>query len=1024
MTRTHLAGGSFMRRPISRHFIYVLCIFLLGSFSTLQAQDVLVGLTSNGGPEGKGTAYSIKSDGKNFNVIKGFADWGANPVDDLVKGSDGNLYGLTPEGGTYNHGTLFRVSNTGSITILKHFNLSVDGGYPRGSLVQARDGNFYGTVSAGTVNNGGGIFRITPGGQYSVIKSLLVNTEGGHPHGKLVQGSDDNLYGLASSGGTLGYGTIFKITMAGQYTMMKSFTKTDGATPYGGLIQANDGNLYGMTYTGGTTNDGVIFRFTTGGAYTILRSLNDPDGIYPRGDLIQGKDGWLYGITPAGGLYNGTIFKTTLDGKTFSVIKNLSAGIEGGNATGSLFLASDGNFWGMTYSLSGGFGGSIFKMSTAGVVTVVKKLTPATDGSYPMGGLVQGSDGALYGMTNLGGKLALGTIVKITTAHVFSVLTHFNGALMGNTPQDNLAIGKDSAYYGVTRNGGTYNYGTLFKICGGTTTVLRSFNRNVDGGNPMGGLVKGKDGNIYGTTETGGTNGSGTIFKWTAAGQFSVLRHLKSATDGGEIKGTMIVGLDSALYGMTYSGGTGTGGTIFRITTGGSFSVLRHLVPATDGNYSEGGLVEGTDGSFYGLTGYNSRFFRITKGGLFTVLKTLVSGSDGSGPAGNMVRASDGFFYGTMATGGTYGKGVIFKISTAGAMTKMRHLNGTSDGGNPKGGLVIGTDGAFYGTASTGGSSQAGTIFRITNLNAYSILKNFNITSDGSSPQGGLVMAPKISLVANAQANLATTEDVAKSLTLTGTGAVVLNYNIAIPPRHGSMNSGTASARTYTPFANYSGKDSFAFTVSVGCITSTPAWVTFNITAVNDAPVLAFIGNKTVAPNTQLKFTAFATDVDAGQTKTFSLVTPPTGALISSTTGAFTWTPTTTGSFIFKVKVTDNGSPVLFDDETITVTVAAPPAGLLPAAEENPTMRLHGIKGMSPGIYPNPVTEQFKIVLGSNFQEVKLSIFSTDGSMVYSRTHNGSSGQLTVNATQLKAGAYTVQVETTAGVSAHRMVKL
>src|SRR5688572_6268220 len=297
MTRQHDAGGKRMRLPLSRFFTFILCTFLLTGISSLQAQDVLVGLTSNGGPEGKGTAYSIKSDAKSFTVIKGFADWGSNPIDDLVKGTDGNLYGMTPDGGTYNHGTLFRISNGGAITILKNFNLSIDGGYPRGSLVQARDGNFYGTLSAGTPNGGGAIFRITPGGQFSLIKSLLINTEGGRPNGKLIQGSDDNLYGLNSSGGSTGYGTIFKITMAGQYTLMKTFTHADGAAPYGGLVQANDGNLYGMTNTGGTTNDGVIFRITTGGSYAVLRSLNDPDGIYPRGDLIQGKDGMLWGMT-------------------------------------------------------------------------------------------------------------------------------------------------------------------------------------------------------------------------------------------------------------------------------------------------------------------------------------------------------------------------------------------------------------------------------------------------------------------------------------------------------------------------------------------------------------------------------------------------------------------------------------------------------------------------------------------------------------------------------------------------------
>lgn len=297
--------------------------------TNLNAQDVLMGLTSNGGVEGKGTAYSIKTDGKSLNVIKGFADYGSYPVSDLAQGPDGYFYGTTPNGGTYDYGTLFRVATTGEITVLKHFSSTLDGGEPRGGLIVGKDGALYGTTVRGGINYGGVIFKITTTGVYTVLRSLSSGADGGSPNGRLLQASDGNLYGLNYSGGANGYGTLFKITASGSsYTVLKAFTGTDGSYPYGtALIQGTDGAFYGMTNTGGANNRGVVFRITSTGAYTVLRNLNSAtDGQYPYGSLLQAKDGYLYGMTYSGGTeYGGTIFKMNSTGTTFTVLKNLIA---------------------------------------------------------------------------------------------------------------------------------------------------------------------------------------------------------------------------------------------------------------------------------------------------------------------------------------------------------------------------------------------------------------------------------------------------------------------------------------------------------------------------------------------------------------------------------------------------------------------------------------------------------------------------------------------------------------------------
>ncbi len=999
---------------------------------SVNAQDVLMGLTSDGGIEGKGTLYSIKTDTKAFNVIKNFANWGQYPKSDLVKGPDGALYGMTPEGGTYNYGTIFRMTTNGTITILKHFDLKPDGGAPRGSLILGKDGNFYGLTSNGGAYYGGVIFRYNPTtGQYTILKSFNGTPDGYSPQGHLVQAADGTFYGITNMGGANGYGTIFKYTLSNTFTVLKSLSAaTDGGRSYGSLAFGSDSALYGMAYSGGKYNYGTVFRIVPATkSFSVIRHLNGTtDGGYPRGDLIRAKDGSLYGMTPDGGAsYNGTIFKMNNSGTSFSVVKPMSASTFGGQPQGSLVQASDGSFYGTAYSLSGGYYGSVFKLTTGGSMSILKKFTRETDGSSLSGSLILGPDGLLYGMAFLGGKYNMGTIFRLTTSGAsFSVLAHFNGAAEGNVPQEGLTIGKDSAYFGVTQYGGASGHGALYKVCGGVTTVVKSFNYNVDGGYPQGGLLRAKDGSLYGMTGTGGINGGGTIFKLSTSGSFSVLRHLSAATDGGSPQGTLIQGTDGYLYGTTYSGGPGYGGTAFKLKTDGSgFTVLRAFVQATDGNSTQAGLVQAKDGNYYGITGYNSRFFRITAAGQYSVVKTLDYTTQGHNPYGNLIVGTDGALYGTMNDGGTYNGGTIFKITTDGTVTVLRQLTKATDGANPKGSLVQGSDGAFYGTTSTGGTNGVGTIFRITTAKSFSVLRHLKMATDGGTPLGGLVIAPKITLAATAQSSLVTNEDVSKTITLAGTGATGLTFSIVTQPKNGTVSSGTGASRTYKPKANFNGVDSFAFTANLGCLSSAPAWVKIKVSAVNDAPVLDSIRSKTVVLGTTLSFTATAKDVDAGQTKTFSLVSPPSGATIGASSGVFSWKPTAVGTFSFTVKVTDNGSPVLSDQETITVSVTK--ATLAAAAQTGAIEARESTQEKTPAtatLFPNPVTSGFTVAFGSSSKQVLVRIYDAKGSMLDVKRQTAAGQQFYVDASSLKAGQYFLQLQTESGTEVLRFVKL
>jgi hypothetical protein len=324
---------------------------------------------------------------------------------------------------------------------------------------------------------------------------------------------------------------------------------------------------------------------------------------------------------------------------------------------------------------------------------------------------------------------------------------------------------------------------------------------------------------------------------------------------------------------------------------------------------------------------------------------------------------------------------------------------------------------------SEGGQYKGGTIFKFNLItNSFTVLRPLNPTLDGGKPYGSLVIQ-KPAPVVNGQ-SVTTAEDVSKAITFTATGGTPLTYAISTAPKNGTL-SGTGATRTYMPKANFNGKDSFYVTATWGCQTSAPAKISITVSAVNDAPVLAPIGNKTIAKGKTLTFTATATDVDAGQTKTFALVTPPSGATIGASTGAFTWTPSATGTFTFKVRVTDNGSPVLYDEEQITVTVTTAALTTItvaaPALVANAELTDTNLKST---LFPNPVTTSFTISLREAADEVTIMVVDVKGAVLSVKKYTGSAKQLQLDATGLKPGSYLLQLQTRKGVEVLKFLKL
>jgi uncharacterized repeat protein (TIGR03803 family) len=368
------------------------------------------------------------------------------------------------------------------------------------------------------------------------------------------------------------------------FRAVHQFNNTDGYGPAAGMVQATDGNLYGTTAAGGVINQGTLFRLTLGGTLTRVRSFcYCADGENPQAALIQATDGNLYGTTP---YPSGTIFKVTLSG-TETVLSSANAQI-----TTPLVQGRDGNFYGTDNNGGANIEGSIFKITPSGKETTLYTfcLTDCADGHFPYAGLVQGSDGNFYGSTAYGGinncYIGCGTMFKMTPSGTLTTIYSFcplGGVCTdGSFPVAGLVQGTDGNFYGTTFYGGpntcdnpsqgSVSCGTVFKITpSGVLTTLHTFN-STDGGNPSAGLVQGTDGNFYGTTSYGGANGtnSGTVFKITPSGILTLLYSFCSqadCADGAGPSGTLIQDTNGLFYGTTAGGGLGYG-TVFGFAVG------------------------------------------------------------------------------------------------------------------------------------------------------------------------------------------------------------------------------------------------------------------------------------------------------------------------------------------------------------------------------------------------------------------------------------------------------------------------
>jgi len=373
-------------------------------------------------------------------------------------------------------------------------------------------------------------------GQENLVYSFgpASGTDGQHPFGGVMLGSDGILYGTTRAGGANGTGTVFKLSTSGAESILYSFAVNggpggDARFPLGGVVMDNSGNLWGTASYGGNDNhgNGTVFEISATGKETLYSLVTSTiDATLPCSTLVVDAAGNIYGTTNGSGSGSsgssgaGTVFK--ISGGVTSILYAFSAAAPTNGPFAGLITDGAGNFYGTTEN-TGPSGGQVFQITAAGVESTVYSFTSRKDGFDPVGLLARDSIGNIYGTTYAGGAYdkpgssSPGTVFKISPSGNKTTLYSFGKSTNdGEKPYGSVILDSSGNLYGTTNAGGAYGYGTLFKVSSsGTMTILYSFGASAaDGQNPSGAILLDSAGNIWGATQNGGANGTGTVFEY------------------------------------------------------------------------------------------------------------------------------------------------------------------------------------------------------------------------------------------------------------------------------------------------------------------------------------------------------------------------------------------------------------------------------------------------------------------------------------------------------------------------------
>ena len=564
--------------------------------------------------------------------------------------------------------------------------------------------------------------------------------------------------------------------------------------------------------------------------------------------------------------------------------------------------------------------------------SIVYSFTGKTDSLSPGAALIQGPDGFLYGTTTGNFITDYGEVFKISLAGALTPVYHFSGSGGSATPVAPVLLAGDGNLYGTTYgNVLTGTDGLVYRLtaASGTLTSLFNFSGDANGSNPGSGLIEGSDGSFYGGTSTGAASSStspgyGTLFKVTSSGALTTLATFNNI-NGASPFSPPIEGSDGNFYGVTADGGASNFGTVYQLTPAGVLTSLYSFTGTGDGAAPSGPLVEGPDGNFYGASGSNAAvsaanggygtIFMITPAGALTTLHVFPSAPDGSAPDGKgpagLFLASDGNLYGDVTSGGANNRGTIFRVTRTGAFTTLYSFEATGDGTSPQAGLFQANDGNFYGTTSGGGTSQDGTVFKLTLLPVLAAPVQLT-PSAVSVPLGSSVTLTWQVLNAFSK----TLQQCYASVTPSGAGAGAWaglqngTYNATTQIYSGSVTVTPTLPGTYLYGLTCGGMESATATVAVGNASSL-------LITTSSLPA-ASVGEP------------YSTAIDASggvQPYTFSIIAGslPPGLTLNSSTGVISGTPIQAGTSTFSVGVQDS-NPVTAATATASfaMTVVVP----------------------------------------------------------------------------------------------------
>ena len=699
---------------------------ILVSIKLSFAQTEIWGMTQHGGQNDGGIIFKTDGNGNNFQTVFSFPRIdGRDPYSGVTEYSNGNLYGVTSEGGFYNCGTIYEFDPK-TDTYTKKIDLDTMLGIaPNGYIFLAADENFYGTTIGGGVNGFGTIFKYNPAtGTITKIFDFDRTFSGEAAIGSFVQASNGKLYCTTFLGGVNSYGVLFSFDpVANIYNKILDFDgTTNGKYPREGMILASDGMLYGTAGYGGSHGFGILYQLNPITETFVKKFEFDTATVgSPEGYLMQASNGLIYGLSEFGN-NGGQLFE--FNPVTDSLTEKTHSFSAGMRPNGKLTEVNNGVLIGM--ALSGGINnaGVIFEYNINTNTFSVRYDFDFINGTGPYGsGIYKTNGGRFFGTATTGGLFDGGTFFEYDPAtYLFDKKYDFDFSPDGTRPSSSFILSSAGKLFSMTTNGGLNNVGVLFEYDPLTNNYIKrvDFERSTTGAIPEGNLVEASNGKLYGMASQGGVNDDGVLFEYDPVTYtFLKLADFDSISTGLNPLGNLIEAGNGLLYGLTYSGGLNNSGTLFEynISTN-SITKKIDFVGTTNGSFPTGSLFNATDNFLYGMTstgGLNDygvifRFDPLTD--MYTKLFDFDRTNTGGRPLGSLIEASNNKLYGITSYGGLNSEGVVFEFDiTSTSFLKLQDFDNNLNGYYSVGTLLAASNGKFYGTTVWGGQNDDAILF-------------------------------------------------------------------------------------------------------------------------------------------------------------------------------------------------------------------------------------------------------------------------------------------------------------------------